>query len=394
MSKCGSVINESSSGATVSGIAETVPLQPVVGRLGRLAPCDGDRTVPLGEEPLSHRALVRSRSIRDTEALGSKLLSSHRLQVTDRSGFDAHINGVSLPGVSLYYMRYRAALEVAAPTVGSYFSILLPLEGGLELRQGRTNIETSAGRGAAVIAPTQPLVMKWSPDLSMFCLKIDVAPLQHFAASLNADGAIAFQPEVRDPETLHSLLGCVRLAELVTGRLRPGQRIPGALAARIRDHMLLTLLIAQPNTLSEQLITDERAAGRAALRTAIDLIEAFPATATPRQIAKKTGISLRALEENFRDSLATTPSAYILRIRLQRAREDLLGAGSSHAATVKDVASRWGFTNPGRFAEQYRVAYGENPSDTRRRAHPELGRVDKVDPSPMVFGHGIENLDA
>ena len=159
--------------------------------------------------------------------------------------------------------------------------------------------------------------------------------------------------------------------------------------------MLLTLLIAQPNTLSEQLITDERAVGRAALRRAIDLIEAFPATATPRQIAKKTGLSLRALEENFRDSLVTTPSAYILRIRLQRAREDLLGAGSERGATVKDVAWRWGFTNPGRFAEQYRVAYGENPSDTRRRAYLELGTDagDKAGPSTVVSGQRIDTLD-
>lgn len=355
---------------------------------------DSPSSCAAGEEPLSHRALVRSRSIRDTEALGSKLLSSHRLQLTDRSEFDARINGVSLPGVSLYYMKYRAALEVSAPTVGSYFSILLPLEGGLELRQGRANVETSAGRGAAVISPAQPFVMKWSPDLSMFCLKIEVAPLQHFAASLYADGAIAFQPEVTSPATLQSLLGCVRLAELATHRLRPGQRIPGAVAARIRDHMLLTLLIAQPNTLSEQLITDERAVGRAALHRAIDLIEAFPATATPRQVAKKTGLSLRALEENFRDSLVTTPSAYILRIRLQRAREDLLGAGSGRGATVKDVAWRWGFTNPGRFAEQYRVAYGENPSDTRRRAYLELGpdAVDKTGPS-VVSGQSVDTVD-
>ncbi len=385
-----------SSGARVSGIAKTMQSLPDVGRLGRLAPSDGDKTVPLGEEPLSHRALVRSRSIRDTEALGSKLLSSHRLQLIDKSEFDAHINGVSLPGVSVYYMKYRAALEVSAPTVGSYFSILLPLEGGLELRQGRTNVETYAGRGAAVISPAQPFVMKWSSDLSMFCLKIEVAPLQHFAASLYADGAIAFQPEVTRPQTLESLLGCVRLAELATSQLRPGQRIPGAVASRIRDHMLLTLLIGQPNTLSAQLITDEWAVGRAGLRRAIDLIEAFPATATPRQIAKKTGQSLRALEENFRDSLATTPSAYILRIRLQHAREDLLGAGNSRGATVKDVASRWGFTNPGRFAEQYRLSYGENPSDTRRRACLELGppAVDGAGPSARGCGPTDDSVDA
>ena len=38
--------------------------------------------------------------------------------------------------------------------------------------------------------------------------------------------------------------------------------------------------------------------------------------------------------------------------------------------TVTDVALRYGFANPGRFAGQYRRAFGVSPAETLRKAKP------------------------
>jgi transcriptional regulator GlxA family with amidase domain len=67
---------------------------------------------------------------------------------------------------------------------------------------------------------------------------------------------------------------------------------------------------------------------------------------------------------NFQDTLGTTPHAYILKTRLRRAHDELLAADKDFGLTVADVAARWGFTNMGRFAEQYGRVYQEKPSDT------------------------------
>ncbi|UJW77807.1 AraC family transcriptional regulator (plasmid) [Rhizobium sp. SL42] len=61
----------------------------------------------------------------------------------------------------------------------------------------------------------------------------------------------------------------------------------------------------------------------------------------------------------------TTPSAYLHAIRLRGARGDLLGP--SNQETVKDICLKWGFFHFGRFSGAYREAYGEKPSDTKRR---------------------------
>jgi transcriptional regulator GlxA family with amidase domain len=45
---------------------------------------------------------------------------------------------------------------------------------------------------------------------------------------------------------------------------------------------------------------------------------------------------------------------------------------------IAAIARRWGFTNPGRFAETYRDRFGEDPATTKRAAlaaQPEAGKA-------------------
>lgn len=55
---------------------------------------------------------------------------------------------------------------------------------------------------------------------------------------------------------------------------------------------------------------------------------------------------------------------YLRDLRLQRVRDELLSGSGSPVASV---ALRWGFEHMGRFATQYRQAFGETPSQTLRR---------------------------
>ena len=327
-------------------------------------------TAQLENEPLARRALLRSRSVRDTEVSGAKLFSQHRLRLVDApSEFDARVNGLTLNGLSLFYMNYRAALAVVAPPMDQAIGVCFPLEGKLEMVQGRHRFEAHAGRGAAVISSTEPFMMEWSPNMSMFCLKIERSALADFAGSLLGEvERVDFKREVDSPHVLESLLGCFRLAELAVSRIPPGQHLSAPLAARIRDQLLLTLLVSQPNTGSAALVNDYSSSRRSAVRRAVELIEARPAAVTPSEVAKALGVSLRALEQNFRDTLGTTPVAYILKCRLQRAHAELSAGDVCAGNTVGEIARRWGFSNLGRFADQYRKAYGATPSETLRHA--------------------------
>lgn len=84
-------------------------------------------------------------------------------------------------------------------------------------------------------------------------------------------------------------------------------------------------------------------------------------------IAGAAGLSRRATQLAFRRHLDTTPTAYLRQVRLDGAHRELLAAQPHGEVTVTEVAYRWGFSSPSRFAERYRAAYGISPSESLRR---------------------------
>ena len=90
---------------------------------------------------------------------------------------------------------------------------------------------------------------------------------------------------------------------------------------------------------------------------------ARPASIT--DLAAKAAVTPRTLSRAFRAIRGTTPYRYLLQLRLSEVRRAL--SSHSEAANVTEVATRFGFRELGRFSARYREAFGERPSDTKRR---------------------------
>ena len=84
-------------------------------------------------------------------------------------------------------------------------------------------------------------------------------------------------------------------------------------------------------------------------------------------IAAASGVSSRTVQVAFRRHLDTTPTAYLRKVRLDLAHAELLAASPGSELTVTEVAYRWGFSSPSRFAERYRAEFGRLPSEMLRR---------------------------
>jgi AraC-like DNA-binding protein len=133
-------------------------------------------------------------------------------------------------------------------------------------------------------------------------------------------------------------------------------------AARL---LAATLLVTFPNTwaTSEPTCQDRVDATPAALHRAVAFIETnADCDITAVDIARAACVTVRAVQLAFRHHLDTTPMAYLRRVRLEHAHQELSAAGPGDATTVSEVAARWGFARPHRFAARYRQAYGQPPS--------------------------------
>ncbi|WP_306206367.1 helix-turn-helix transcriptional regulator [Actinoplanes sp. RD1] len=87
---------------------------------------------------------------------------------------------------------------------------------------------------------------------------------------------------------------------------------------------------------------------------------------TAAQIAEAVGLGIRSVQLAFRRQLDTTPMAYLRRVRLERARQELEAADPAAGVTVAATARRWGYPSASRFAGHYRELFGETPGHTLR----------------------------
>jgi len=101
-----------------------------------------------------------------------------------------------------------------------------------------------------------------------------------------------------------------------------------------------------------------------AVKQHVDLNWDQPLSVT--DLAEVAGVNTRTLFKHFKQDCGFTPQEYIKRVRLNHARALLQMADRS--TTVLGIALKCCFQNQGHFARDYRLAFGERPSDTLERA--------------------------
>lgn len=136
-------------------------------------------------------------------------------------------------------------------------------------------------------------------------------------------------------------------------------------AARL---LAATVLVAFPNSWdTDPAARDRTDASTATLRRAIAFIDEHAARdISVADVAAAAHVTIRAVQIAFRRHYGTTPAGYLRRVRLDRARQDLLAADPARES-VTAVAYRWGFASPGQFTAAYQQAYGVTPDQTLRQ---------------------------
>jgi len=137
-------------------------------------------------------------------------------------------------------------------------------------------------------------------------------------------------------------------------------------AAPAQELFLQTIVMAAAYSGSALPRCENRAAAPAAVHRAEEFMRSKAEEAlTVEAIANAAGCSVRALQLAFRRFRGISPTEALRRVRLDFAYQAI--ARSDGSASVTEIAARYGFSNPGRFANQYLRAFGEYPSMTLRR---------------------------
>ena len=136
------------------------------------------------------------------------------------------------------------------------------------------------------------------------------------------------------------------------------------------------LLLYHPHNYSGALDRLERSILPRDVKRAIDYIHAhFDEPLTISSIATTAGVAGRTLFKHFRDAHGISPMGFVRDLRFEKARQELLNGRGEKSVT--EVATRCGFSHLGRFAVEYRLRFGESPSQTSGKR--SAGRARSMD---------------
>jgi AraC-like DNA-binding protein len=284
--------------------------------------------------------------------------------------FEVQYNGVYFPGMWVGYIRYGSDVTARVSPQRHDYWIHIPLHGQLESSLGGrfdrghgivsspVGVHTlRSGWGAARLS-VSIRAEALTRQLAVLLDDAPRAPLQ-FSSAIDLDHGYG-----------RSLMRMLRCA--ATDLERDGWLGDHLIASRFEDFVMTGLLLSQPNNYSEALRKRAQPIAPRDVRRAVEYLhESIAASIRLEDVVRECGVPGRTLLKHFQDFKGVSPMRYLRNLRLERARE-ALQKGS--VRQVREAASRWYFAHPGRFSIEYRLRFGESPSQTlmRGRQHKEI----------------------
>ena len=281
--------------------------------------------------------------------------------------FELELEVIQLGPLTVGQMSFAAPVTVVTAEVDGYH-VTLPTVGHLLARQAGHEVAANPDT-AAVFRPGKPAYVRHDAPVTELDIKIERAALE---AELEALLGRPVHGPIDLPPAMSLRTGPSRSWSHLVHLVRDEVRHPRSLiwhpliAEQLRHSVLSGLLLCVPHRYSAELMAPTRPGPPRAIRRAIEAIHDEPERPfSVADLAAIAGMSVRSLQEGFRQHVGSTPMAYLQQERLGRAHEALRRA-DPHRVTVASIAHRWGFAHLGRFASAYRSRFGTSPSETLR----------------------------
>jgi AraC-like DNA-binding protein len=322
---------------------------------------------------LANNEIFYTEDVAEASRLIAKTLGPLKLTIgaNEAHGFAATMHGVRLRNVSMLYLDLHVASAIDIPVLGPHFAVHMPMNGRAVVEHRGHTFEANTIR-SAVTSPGVGLRMAFDHDSPQLIIRVEErAMAAHLTRLLgrSLNRPLAFEPEFNMATEAamrwHTAVQLIHTEVFHEGSLiQRGQGI-GA----VEELVMSSLLQLQPSNYHEEFLTpvqsDQR---RAVVQNAMDYIDDHLAERiTMDAVAKAVHMSVRSIQQGFREELGMSPMSFVRERRLERVHEELTDALPADGVTVTQVAERWGFHHLGSFALEYRKRWGEAPSETLRR---------------------------
>lgn len=302
-----------------------------------------------------------SRDVADVEETWRAFVPSAALHHVDPRTFRFAWTSTSIPDFSVVRYDLAASVQSAIDPVDQVMACRV-VSRGAWVGTPRRDLNP----GMPWLAVEGPTRARWSERADVRAFVFDRAFAEGAARQLTGDDRFSLRAG--------ALTGPPHSRELASHWERVFLHVAGSffgtgggalIEAELRRHALhTTLAVFSPAFMQALERAAQRTAAPRSVRRAISYIEEHAhEPITVDEVALAAGISTRGLQYAFRRALGVTPTEYLRSERLARAHADLQ---EGTRMPVAEVARRWGFASPSRFAKHYRAMYGRSPRQTLR----------------------------
>jgi AraC-like DNA-binding protein len=320
------------------------------------------RSTPLNNYPVLHS--------RDPEFVRDRLLAGFGATAfavaAGGDNFAVRANHLQIGGLGLSYCDYTGDVSLGFGEA-SFVRQLFNISGAGRYQAGGSPGEIAPGSWSTILPAHEPVKLDVRSGYRQLVLRIELDVLRRYLSALlgqELGKELQFETTVYPP-AMNSLRR--RVFQFAADFNERGAYFSDLAAAEIERMVIMNFLMCHLHNYTHLLQRRPLPAAPSSVRTVEEYIEANWDKAVDIQVmAMVAGISARSLFRQFKKERGYSPADFAKRIRLDRARELL--EKPSRDASVTQIALKCGFQNPGHFARDFRLAFGELPSETLRKS--------------------------
>ncbi|NML27408.1 helix-turn-helix domain-containing protein [Zoogloea dura] len=217
--------------------------------------------------------------------------------------------------------------------------------------------------------PGDDVLLRTPASLDLIAVSLPWSDLVHHARAINGDelpAAISRSGQALHDPALAREIRSFLLSVLDSISASPAILNYAAVRQGLKEGVLNTVISVIGNAPPQNAAPRTSKGRQALILRAMDYMRSRIGEPIPiTDLCAALCVSQRTLQYCFEEVLQTNPVAYLKALRLNGVRKELK-RGRPAEITVQDIAARWGFWHLSRFAQEYRLMFGELPSDTLR----------------------------
>jgi AraC-like DNA-binding protein len=280
---------------------------------------------------------------------------------------DVDIRAARFGQVAVGTFAFGRTVDIVPNALDDAIVVTTAVRGRAGIEIGGTTFGMDAGQTIIAHERDDPVFM-YGPETEVLKLRFHRMRLEDAARRHGAVGMreqLRFDTAMSDPDTATRWLALLRfLVATLNASVRRARSIPEL--ACIEELLMTTLLGNQPHNYQRASVFHDGAASHFDRATAF-IHQHLADELSLSDIADAACCSPRSLARAFRQAGETAPMRYVQKLRLERIRSELW-APATQGRTVAEIAFASGYRHLGEFNRQYRAAFGETPSQTRRGA--------------------------